>query len=33
MVGAKAGDLINPRYLKFASGILFIGIGLFTLLK
>lgn len=33
LIGAKAGDLIHPRYLKFASGILFIGIGLFTILK
>ncbi|MFQ5917497.1 MAG: TMEM165/GDT1 family protein [Candidatus Binatia bacterium] len=33
LIGSKAGDLINPRYVKLASGLLFIGIGLFTLWK
>lgn len=33
LIGSKAGDLINPRYVKIASGLLFIGIGLFTLWK
>lgn len=33
LIGSKAGDLINPRYMKLASGLLFIGIGLFTLWK
>lgn len=33
VIGAKAGDFVNPKYLKLASGLLFIGIGLFTLLK
>ncbi len=33
LIGAKAGDFINPRYLKFISGLLFIGIGLYTILK
>ncbi|HEX9878752.1 MAG TPA: TMEM165/GDT1 family protein [Candidatus Binatia bacterium] len=31
VVGSTAGELINPRYLKIISGLLFIGIGLFTL--
>jgi len=29
-IGSKAGDLINPKVLKLVSGLLFIGIGLFT---
>ncbi|MFQ5684023.1 MAG: TMEM165/GDT1 family protein [Candidatus Binatia bacterium] len=33
LIGAKAGDFINPRYLKLASGLLFIGIGMVTILK
>ncbi len=33
LIGAKVGDLLNPKYLKLASGLLFIGIGLFTLFK
>jgi putative Ca2+/H+ antiporter (TMEM165/GDT1 family) len=33
LIGAKAGDFVNPKYLKLASGLLFIGIGLFTLIK
>ena len=33
LIGSKVGDLINPRYVKLASGLLFIGIGLFTLWK
>lgn len=33
LIGAKAGDLVNPKYLKLASGLLFIGIGLFTIMK
>jgi putative Ca2+/H+ antiporter (TMEM165/GDT1 family) len=33
LIGSKAGALINPRYMKLASGLLFIGIGLFTLWK
>ncbi len=33
LVGSKAGDFINPKYLRFCSGFLFIGIGLFTLWK
>lgn len=31
IVGSTAGDLINPKYVKTCSGLLFIGIGLFTL--
>jgi putative Ca2+/H+ antiporter (TMEM165/GDT1 family) len=31
LIGAKAGDLVNPKHLKVVSGLLFIGIGLFTL--
>jgi len=30
LIGSKAGDLINPKVLKLVSGLLFIGIGLFT---
>ena len=33
LIGSKAGDLINPKVLKIVSGLLFIGIGLFTLWK
>jgi len=33
LIGAKAGDLVNPKHLKVVSGLLFIGIGLFTLWK
>ena len=33
LVGSAAGNWINPRYLKAASGILFIGIGTYTLWK
>jgi putative Ca2+/H+ antiporter (TMEM165/GDT1 family) len=33
VIGAKAGDLVNPKYVKLASGLLFIGIGLFTLVR
>ncbi len=33
LIGAKAGDLIDPKILKIGSGLLFIGIGLFTIFK
>lgn len=33
VVGAAAGEFINPRYLKLGSGLLFIIIGLFTILR
>jgi putative Ca2+/H+ antiporter (TMEM165/GDT1 family) len=33
LIGAKAGDFVNPKVLKITSGLLFIGIGLFTLIK
>ena len=33
LIGAKVGDLVNPKHLKVVSGLLFIGIGLFTLWK
>ena len=33
LIGAKAGDLVHPKHLKLVSGLLFIGIGLFTLWK
>lgn len=31
LIGAEAGHLVNPKYVKLASGLLFIAIGLFTL--
>jgi putative Ca2+/H+ antiporter (TMEM165/GDT1 family) len=33
LIGAKAGDFVNPKVLKITSGLLFIGIGLFTIMK
>ncbi len=33
LIGAKAGDSVNPKHLKIVSGLLFIRIGLFTLWK
>jgi putative Mn2+ efflux pump MntP len=33
LIGAKAGDFVNPKVLKITSGLLFIGIGLYTLMK
>ncbi len=33
LIGAKAGDFVNPKHLRVVSGLLFIGIGLFTLWK
>ncbi|MFQ5850285.1 MAG: TMEM165/GDT1 family protein [Candidatus Binatia bacterium] len=33
LIGSKAGDLINPKYLKSVTGLLFIAIGLYTLWK
>ena len=33
VVGATAGEFINPKYLKITSGLLFIAIGVFTLLR
>ncbi len=33
LIGAKVGDFVNPKHLKVVSGLLFIGIGLFTLWK
>ena len=33
LIGAKAGEFVNPKHLKVVSGLLFIGIGLFTLWK
>jgi putative Ca2+/H+ antiporter (TMEM165/GDT1 family) len=33
LIGSKAGDFVNPKHLKTVSGLLFIGIGLFTLWK
>ena len=33
LIGSAAGSWINPRYLKVVSGLLFIGIGVFTLWK
>ncbi len=33
ILGAKTGDLIHPRHVKNLSGVIFIGIGLYTLWK
>ena len=33
LIGAKDGDLVNPKYLKIVPGLLFDGVGLFTLWK
>lgn len=33
LIGSVAGSWINPRHLKVVSGLLFIGIGVFTLWK
>jgi putative Ca2+/H+ antiporter (TMEM165/GDT1 family) len=33
LIGAKAGEYVNPKALKLTSGLLFIGIGLFTIFK
>ena len=33
LIGAAAGEFINPKYLKLGSGLLFILIGLFTILR
>lgn len=33
LIGATASEFINPKYLKLGSGLLFIAIGLFTIIK
>jgi putative Ca2+/H+ antiporter (TMEM165/GDT1 family) len=33
VVGAAAGEVINPKYLKIGSGLLFIVIGVVTIVR